>query len=240
MNQAKKPAQPVKKGGGCAWLIVVLMIGFGVLAAGVETDWFSSSDSDTTITAPTRQDSVDLAARLAEAEKAHGICYGWKLTDHDYGRVLSEGSSRGADVTASTCDRWVSLEVAIDYACGSCESEDTARFTVRSSADLAGNVPRTSDLERMGVTKEAAVDEPAATAGMGALALPLLMVEEGVAEPLPLPEPAGEPAVAISHPGSDFIGNNTGALVALGVIGGIAVLCLTVGLIVRKRGKEAR
>ena len=240
MNQAKKPAQPVKKAGGCGWLVIVFMIGFGVLAAGVENDWFSSSDNDMTITSPTQQDSADLAARLAEAEKAHGICYGWTLTDHDYGKVLSEGSSRGAGVKASTCERWVSLEVDIDYACASCESEDTATLDVRGSDDLAGDLPYTSDLERMGITKEAAIDDAAAVAGMGALALPLLMVEEGVAEPLPLPEPAGEPAVAISRPGSDFVGNNTGALVALGIIGGTAVLCLIVGLIVRKRGKEAR
>ncbi|GAA4414206.1 hypothetical protein ACFQV2_02120 [Actinokineospora soli] len=235
-GEQKKPG----KGCGClVWVVILLMIGLGVVLGGAEEGWFDSSDNDTTIAAPSGQEAADLVNRLAEAEKAHGICYGWSLRDGS-NTVVTEGSSRGTGVLASSCARWVSLDIIVDYAPATSESEDSATIDVSKSDDLVGKIPYSTDLEYMGVTREAAINDPTATIGLGALALPLLMAEQGVVEALPLADPADEPATAISRPGSDFVGNYSGALIALGIIGGIAVLSLIIGLIVRKRGAEAR
>jgi hypothetical protein len=242
----QKGATPPKKGWGCAIVLgaFVLVIGLPVFFAGLDEGWFESSgDSDITVTAPTQQEATDLAAQLAEAEKAHGICYGWQLKDMNAtssDEPLSLGSSRGVGVEASTCERWAQLEVDIDYSAPTSDFEDSAYVRVTSSSDLDADAPSTTDLDRMGVSTQAAIDDPAAAVGMGALALPLLMVEEGAAEALPLTEATGEPATAISRPGSDFASNNAGSLIALGIIGGITVLCLIIGIIVRKRAGKAR
>ncbi|MFC5286885.1 hypothetical protein ACFPM7_07460 [Actinokineospora guangxiensis] len=241
-------ATPPKKGAGLGCAIVlgvfVLVIGLPVFFAGLDEGWFESSgDSDMTITTPTQQEAADLVAQLAEAEKAHGICYGWRLkdlNDHQSDEPLSQGSSRGVGVEARTCERWAQVEVDIDYASPSSSLEDSAYVRVNTSTDLDPNAPSTVDLDRMGVSTQAAIDDPAAAVGMGALAVPLLMVEAGVAEALPLPEATGAPATAISRPGSDFASNNSGSLIALGIIGGITVLCLIIGIIVRKRAGKAR
>ena len=236
MTEPKKAS----KGAGCvAWLIVLVLIGLGVVLGGMEEGWFDSTDTDTSIPAPTSQEAADLVTRLAEAEKAHGICYGWSLREYP-DTVISEGSSRGAGVKASTCARWVALDIAIDYASPSSDASDSAYIDVQKSDDLVGEIPYSTELDHMGITTDAALNDPTATIGLGALALPLLMVEQGVVEPLPLTEASGEPATAITRPGSDFVGNHSGALIAFGIIGGIAVLSLIIGLIVRKRGAEAR
>ncbi len=246
-NQGQKAAAPQKKGGaaGCAIVVVILLltIGLPVFFAGLDEGWFSSSDdTDVTVVAPTRQEADDLAAQLAAAEKAHGICYGWTLEDSDAGTdvPLSQGSSRGAGTDPRTCDRWVALEVDIDYSAPSSDFEDSAYLRVTTSDDLDADAPSTTDLDRMGVNEAAAINDPAATVGMGALALPLLMVEQGAADALPPAEAASPPATAISRPGSDFVGNNSGTLVALGIFGGIAVLCLIIGFVVRARAGKAR
>lgn len=232
-----------KKSKWAYWLVPLMIIGAIVLGM-AEEGAFDSNDNDTTVPAPSGPDTADLVNRLAEAEKAHGICYGWELDDSTYSTgsddLVSMGSSRGANVSARECTDWVVLTVGVDYTSASSESDDSASIDVDRSDSLAGKAPYSSDLERMGVTREAAINDPAATAGLGALALPLLMVEAGVAEPLPVATASAEPATPIGHPGSDFVGNHSGALIALSIIGGLALLCLIVGLIIRKRGKEAR
>ncbi|GGS16270.1 hypothetical protein [Actinokineospora fastidiosa] len=236
--------QQTKKGGAAGWIITgVILVGI-VLAIIAGEGGFDSSDNDTSVPPPTAQETADLAARLAEAEKAHGICYGWELSRSTYSTrpedVVSMGSSRGAGVSARECDDWVILQVGVEYTSASSESEDSAAIDVDSSDSLTGKHPYSGDLERMGVTRDAALNDPAATTGLGVLSLPLLMVEEGAAHALPAtPADAAQPT-PIGRPGSDFVGNHTGALIALGIIGGIALLCLIIGLIIRKRGKEAR
>lgn len=223
------------------WVAGIAITAAFVWLMGLDAGWWeSSSDNDTTVPSLSSQDSTDLVARLAEAEKAHGICYGWELRDRrqsSHAEVVSSGSSRGVGVPADTCARYVTLRAAVSYTDSLSESDDSATISVDSSADLTEHQPYSSELDRMGVTPAAVLEDPAATTGLGALALPLLMVESGAAEPLPL-SPAPAEAAPISRPGSDFTSTNRGALTALGIVGGIALLCLIVGLITRR--KEAR
>ncbi|MGX7825610.1 hypothetical protein ACTG9Q_11010 [Actinokineospora sp. 24-640] len=222
------------------WVVGIAITAAFVWLMGLDSGWWESSDNDTTVPALSSQDSADLVARLAEAEEAHGICYGWELRNDQLSsdaEVVSSGSSRGVGVPADTCAKHMTLQAAVSYTDSLSESEDSATITVASSRDLTTHQPYSSDLDRMGVTTVAVLEDPAAATGLGALALPLLMVESGAAEPLPL-SPAPADAAPISRPGSDFISTNRGALTALGILGGIALLCLIVGLIIR--GKEAR
>ncbi|MGW5050472.1 hypothetical protein [Actinokineospora sp. NPDC004072] len=232
-QQAKKLSKPV------AWLIVVgtcVAVIVAVIAGAA-----SSDDNDLTVSVPTGQETADLVQKLAEAEEAHGICYGWVLTDADKPsdeEVVSSGSSRGAGTSAEECQRYVWVDARVDYESESSSFEDSASIIVHASPGLPE--PSAVDLERLGVTQEALLAEPAAAVGYGALALPLLMAEDGVVEPLPTTPAAAAPATPIGRPGSDFVGNHTGGLIALGVVGGLALLCLIVGLTIRIRGREAR
>ncbi len=207
-------------------VVAVLTLGF----VGSEVGWWTSADNDTTVVTFAGPDGADLAERLAPAEAAHGICYGWQLEDKSRNKVLSVGSSRGDGVDATTCERYLVLEVEVTYTSASSEADDSAALKVLGSPELRMTQrPSNADLDRMGITSEAALAEPAATTGYGVLALPLLLAERGIVDPLPEPVAAGAPTAAIGRPGSDFAGNHGTALVLLAVFGGIALLSAALG-----------
>jgi hypothetical protein len=257
-NQKKKEAKEKAKadakkttGFGCLFVVGILLFALAMIFW--DEGLFEFGDDDTTVVGLSQQDTDDLVRRLAEAEKAHGVCYGWKLIneDADSGKdtVVSEGSSRGAGISAENlddCAEYAVITVEIDYASSTSSFEDNAYISMTGSRAVMANKVETADFDRMGVTKEAAIAEPASTTGMGALAMPYLLVERGVVPAVPAADaaPAQAPAQPpVVRPGSDFVGNNTGALITVYILGGIAVLAFIVGLLGvrgRRRAAETR
>lgn len=163
---------------------------------------------DTRIPAPTPADRDATVAELARAADEQFVCYGWRLSD-GAGAIVSQGSNLGANVTVDSdsvrCPRWVELRATVVWTPESSESEDWASRELAGSADLADALPDETALDRVGVTENALIDDPAETVLRGALALPLLAAEEGVVVPVPLATPTmtADPAV-LADPGSDF------------------------------------
>ncbi|SDD95173.1 hypothetical protein [Actinokineospora iranica] len=227
-----------KKKKGTVWTLVIVVF---IVLLGAGNGWFSASDDSTVVESISAVDGADLAKRLAAAEAAHGICYGWELHKgtSTTGKPLSEGSSRGVGVNAETCQRYMILRGSVDYTSADSVLEDSAYLSVDSSSDLRSNRPSTADLDRVGVSTASMLNEPAATTGYGALALPLLLAEKGVVAPVPEPTTAAAPATPIGRPGSDFTSNRQTALVLVTIFGGVALFGVAIGfLISRKRGQE--
>lgn len=214
------------------WVTVVALI---VVMAGAESGWWSSSDNDTTIPTLSEADGEDLVARLAKAEAAHGVCYGWAVTDGSSKSVTS-GSSRGIGVSADMCGRYAILTSSIDYTSASSESEDSASVTVRTSTDL----PRlySSDLSVVGVDTKTLLEEPTTATAYGALALPLLLAEKGEVQPLEPEVATAAPTTSIGRPGSDFVATHRGAIISLSIFGGAALIGLVVGFILRRKRSQ--
>lgn len=222
------------------WVLGLLCAGAFIFLIGLDSGWWSGSDDSTGIPTINSTDGADLARRLATAEAEHGICYGWELRDgaRTSSPPLSQGSSRGHGVDARTCPRWMVVTTRVTYTGPDSESEDSASVQVDSSSDLAQDEPRAADLERMGLTSAAVIDDPAAATGYGALALPLLLAEKGVVAPQP-EAAAANPATPIGRPGSDLLGTHKPLVVTLAVFGGIALISVATGLIGLRRGRRA-
>jgi hypothetical protein len=202
----------------------------------VESGWWSPSDNDTTIPTLSEADGKDLVSRLAKAEAAQGVCYGWVVSDGS-GDPVTSGSSRGVGVSADKCRRYAILASTITYTSESSESEDSASVTVRTSSGLPDLT--LSDLSRVGVDTAALLAEPTTTTAYGALALPLLLAEKGDVAPLEPVVATAQAATPIGRPGSDFAASHPGAIIALSIFGGAALIGLVVGFILRrKRGQE--
>ncbi|SDJ37910.1 hypothetical protein SAMN05192558_10967 [Actinokineospora alba] len=214
------------------WTTVIALVAFMI---GLDAGWWSSSDNDTTIPTLSEADGNDLVARLAKAEKAHGICYGWEV-DGGSSKPVTSGSSRGIDISAKTCGRYAILTTDINYTSASSESEDSASVTVRTSTDLPYLF--SGDLSRVGVDTAALLEEPTTATAYGALALPLLLVEKGVVQPLEPEAASAQPATAIGHPGSDFAASHRGAIISLSIFGGLALIGLVVGFILRRKRSQ--
>jgi hypothetical protein len=214
------------------WTSVIALF---VFLMGLDAGWWSSTDNDTTIPTLSEADGNDLVARLAKAEAAHGICYGWEVRNGS-AKVVSVGSSRGVGVSADTCGRYAVVSSTISYYSASSESEDSADAHVSASRDLTGLT--SSDLSRMGVDKAALIDEPAAATAYGALALPLLLAEKGKVQPLEPELATTTPTPTIGHPGSDFTASHRAAIISLSIFGGAALIGLVVGFILRRRRNQ--
>ncbi|MER7079244.1 hypothetical protein SAMN02982929_06779 [Saccharopolyspora kobensis] len=187
-------------------------------------------------------DAQQLSEALAEAEKLHGICFGWKLVDGSTGRVEQssghndQGSSRGVLVPADTCPRWAEVEVVV--AAGASDDEpDVADVTVRASSDLEP-LPQLADFVNLGVTADSLVAEPVSVTGQAALGLPLLLVESGAlpAPQVPDQEPGGAPAKPL--PPGDGSGSSWVAWAWLGGLGVVAVVALILGFAARAKQKS--
>lgn len=142
-------------------------------------------------------DAADLAATLATATKAQGVCYGWAVSVNDSSggpTGVDAGSDKGAGMRVDqSCPKWVELQGSVDFTCESCESEDSAGATV--VANFPG-APTTADLSALGFTgsRLTADDNDVVLTNMVG-ALPLVTASNGAAAAVPTaaPEAADTP-----------------------------------------------
>ncbi|MBC6447096.1 hypothetical protein [Actinokineospora xionganensis] len=215
------------------WTTVIALVAFLV---GLDAGWWSSTDNDTTIPTLSETDGNDLVARLAKAEAAHGVCYGW-VVKNGSGKPVTSGSSRGIGVSADTCEQYAMLISTITYTSASSESDDSASVTVKTSPGLP--YLSSSELSLVGVDTKALLEEPTTATAYGALALPLLLAEKGKVQPLEPEQATAAPTTSIGRPGSDFAATHRGAIISLSIFGGLALIGLVIGFILRrKRGQE--
>ncbi|GAB1509910.1 hypothetical protein [Actinophytocola sp. KF-1] len=161
-------------------------------------------------------DADDLAATLAEATAAQGVCYGWdvQVDDQVSGAAESVGSDRGAGVPVDTssCAKYVRLDVFITWTSESSESEDSASYDVVSSPGGPGR----SDLDGLELDMDGLTgDDPDVVIGNAVAALPLLAADKGMTEGIEAaPETGDAPADAAltDDPGSDWWRKNGGVL----------------------------
>jgi hypothetical protein len=124
-------------------------------------------------------DAAELAQTLAEAQTEQGVCYGWDVDVDGFGRDV--GSSAGPDVPLdpARCPKYAVLEVHLDYACDSCEGEDSGTSAIRSNLP---DPPTGDDLARLGYdTGDLLGDKDDVALFDMAGALPLLTAEHGQA-----------------------------------------------------------
>jgi hypothetical protein len=103
----------------------------------------------------------------------------------------------------------VVLEGSIDYACESCESEDSASVSIRSSG--MASPPTVGDLEGLGLSAGALTgDDDDTTLVNMVSALPLLVADRGNAPYVPYEQATSVPASdhATGKPGSDVLRDN--------------------------------
>lgn len=158
-------------------------------------------------------DAEELAATLAEAYQAQGVCYGWEIAVDNVGvPENSVGSNFGAGVSAlgategGACKATVVLHADVLWTSETSEQEDTASYSL-SSTDQRG--PTRDDLDDLDViSNDALVSETVDVDVYKAVAaLPLLAADAGVAEPIQATPAADVPpgdAQATNSPGSDF------------------------------------
>jgi hypothetical protein len=154
------------------------------------------------------EDAAELAQSLAEAQEEQGVCYGWNVTNNFDGTpdVGSGTGGPGAILIPTTCTKgYVQLEGSIDYACDTCESEDSASVSINSSFP---NGPTVKDLEALGLRGGALTGDDDDTTLINMVnALPLLVADRGLAPYLEYEQATTVPATdhATNKPGSDFL-----------------------------------
>ena len=173
-------------------------------------------------------DAEELAGVLAEAEAQQDVCYGWRVMIDDQALGvdrIEEGSSRGVDETAFTCEAYVVFTAILTYTPESSEASDRATFAV--SSNLA-NAPTEGDLRRIGVDGSRLLGNDDDRALYDAVvALPALAAERGLAPPVSLEEnrealPAGDRPTG--ETGSDWLRTNADplAIALIVLLGGLA------------------
>ena len=173
-------------------------------------------------------DADDLAATLAEATAAQGVCYGWdvQVDDQVSGASESVGSDRGAGipVDTSSCSEYVRLDVYITWTSESSEAEDSASYDLASSP----GGPDRSDLDSLGLDWGGLTgDDPDVVIGNAVSALPLLAADKGMTDGIEAAPATGDaPADAslTDDPGSDWWRRNGGTVlwgVGLLLAGGV-------------------
>ncbi|HZN71934.1 MAG TPA: hypothetical protein VFC00_09680 [Micromonosporaceae bacterium] len=218
-------------------ILAVLVVSVAGLA------WLLSSctadDSDLTVPAPAASDRQAVVAQLAQATAAHGVCYGWHLSNG--GTTVSQGSNLGDAAPVTTCDRWMQLVVTVYYTPESSEAEDSVSIEVDSSNDLYDERPTPADLARLGLTDGRFLDEPDDTIMRGTLALPLLLAERGAVGTVPTPTGIAAPAGPPLPASSDFWRDRLGLVVAAIVLIVVAALLGLYGwLTLRAASKEQK
>jgi hypothetical protein len=247
MTTTKKPARRL-------W-IVALVIGFfvvvgvvtssGLFSGGSAQQTFTSeettyySDSQKYSGPPIERfapaDAQQLAQRLAEAEKLHGVCFGWKLVDGST-KQFDQGSSRGPNVPANSCPRWA--EVQVFLALGETEDDAAAAdVKVAASNDLR-SLPDTEDFVNVGVTADVLAEETVTATGQAALGLPLLLVENGTLKAPQVPDNAPGSASVPPLPRGDGSGSNWVIWAWLVGLGVVVMLGLVLGFRARAKQKS--
>ncbi|MGW5648148.1 hypothetical protein ACWEV3_28810 [Saccharopolyspora sp. NPDC003752] len=181
----------------------------------------------------TPADAQQLAQRLAEAERAHGVCFGWKLVDGST-EQFDQGSSRGPSVPADSCPRWAETQVFV-AAAGETDDADSADIKVVASGDLDAQLDA-DDFVNLGVTADSLAEETVTATGQAALGLPLLLVEKGVLTAPKATEDASGTASVPPLPKGDGSGSDWVPWAWLGGLGVVVVLGLLLGF--RGRAKQ--
>lgn len=242
------PEQQRRAGAWVAVLIVVAIIGGAVwlFSGGDDSGSFTDDDSDLysaqelyggqSIPNFSTRDEQRLSRALAELEDAHGVCFGWTLTDGATGNVQF-GSSRGPDVRASTCSSWAEVRVAVGYTSASSADYDAADISVAASPDLgkAAGITRENFVE-LGIDADTLIADPVGATGHAALALPLLMIQQGALQPAEQPPskvgPSNPPRSLPASGGTDF---PVGTVLLLAVLGIGAVVSIVFGIKATRR-----
>lgn len=167
-----------------------------------------------------REDEVDLAQTLADAQEEQDVCYGWSIAVN--GELSDLGSSLDGPGVALATDRcpkgYAILQGEVNYTCDSCEGEDSAFVTVDSNLRRP---PTVEDLRRLGYSEADLVSEKDDLAVIEMTGvLPLLVAEKGNA-PFVAYEPATNvPAQdkATNTPGSDLLRDRGPVLALCGVL----------------------
>ena len=167
-------------------------------------------------------DAEELAADLAEATEAQGICYGWAVQVQDDG-----GSLTGADVgsnlgvgkrpSGSACPKWIMFTANIHYTSESSESEDSSSWDVVSNVGIERKL-----LERLGISGSRLLSGNDDLVILDATrALPALAAEAGLAPPIELEAAAAADVPDADGPtgshGSDWT-RQYGAPLAVGIV----------------------
>lgn len=181
-------------------------------------------------------DATELAQALADAQSEQDVCYGWTVANN-FGSTPDVGSSTaGPDqpLDPAGCPKYVILTGSIDYACDTCDFEDSAEISIQSNL---ASPPTVEDLERLGWDEGDLLGDQDDIALFSMVsALPLLVAEHGEA-PFVRPEKAPNvPAtdIATDSPGSDFLRDAWAGLLVF-----LFILLLAVTLFVRQRRPTA-
>jgi hypothetical protein len=155
-------------------------------------------------------DADELAATLAEAYDAQGVCYGWSVSvDNEGVPQTSVGSNFGAGQSlqdaGSGCDKTVEFTASISWTPESSESEDSASYGVSSSTGS----PNVDDLDDLDIISEDGLvgDDVDTDVYKAVAALPLLAADAGIAKPIeasPAAESDSGDAAPTNSPGGDF------------------------------------
>jgi hypothetical protein len=155
-------------------------------------------------------DADELAATLADAYEAQGVCYGWSVAvDNEGVPQTSVGSNFGAGQSlqdaGAGCAKTVEFTASIVWTPESSESEDSASYGVSSSP----GGPTVDDLDDLEIISEGGLegDDVDVDVYKAVAALPLLAADTGLAKPMeasPAPEADSANEQPTNSPGGDF------------------------------------
>lgn len=194
----------------------------------------------------TPQDAQSLSQSLARAEQRYDVCFGWRLTDgsmdaesssssssvsdSDPRASYDQGSSRGPDVPAETCSRWVEVQVTVAYTSESSDDWSGVDLEIEASENFPrSKLPDDDRFAELGITAEQFIDAPVPTTGHAALALPLLLTQSGL---LNEPAPSGDSADSKpAQPLPPAESEGSMAWIWVGVLGALTAVAAVLGIV---------
>lgn len=209
--------------GICAAILAAMVV-FKVIA-----------DSDTTVSPPSEEERRDTVQVLQRNADQQGICYGWLLKSGS--TVVSVGSNLGdgvpVDDSPTRCPRWQMVEVNVTYTSAGSELSDWASVRVRGEPLELNYV---DGLDRFGLSDSVFLDDPGWATCRAAVLLPLLAVEAGLAEPVPVPPAeSAEPPAALPDAGSDLLRSRFVVLLGAFLLIAAGVVLVAIGWVQRRR-----
>ncbi|MEU4565984.1 hypothetical protein [Micromonospora sp. NPDC023956] len=231
------PAKKASSTAGAVWAVVitVVVVGACVLPA------ILNRGSTDFVPAPNTTERTDTVVVLKRATEAQDVCYGWVL--EEVGRTVSVGSNlgEGTPVDDPRCLRWVQVVANVNWTSESSESNDYAFVDVVGSRDFDRSdlFVVEQGLKRFGLDDKAFVDEPGWATTRAAVVLPLLLAEQGLADPAPVATAAPDAAAApLPGTSSDLWRDRWGYFAAVAGLLLVTAILLTVGFV--QRGRERR
>jgi len=252
---SERAEQQLRRGGwGCLVLVVVfiLVVFFAWPSGEGDSRTFTDSQSDlyrdtgiyngAAIPSFNKTDQRRLSDELAELQHTYDMCFGWVLKDGSTGSV-QQGSSRGPGKRADSCDSWAEVHIVVAYTSQNSADYDAADISVATSPDLPED---TSDVRKtfaeLGIDASTLIDDPVSATGHAVLALPLLLIQQGVLEPQErssTADPESGPSAGNERltdtGGSDF---PVGTVVIIGLLGAGAVAAIVTGVVTTRKQKQ--